>query len=804
MKHRKHMQLRFHQSFGLAFLVLSQILASPSIASPLKVQHGNSLIQKGLQHLDNNQPNKALQLFLEAHSLYKDSNYPQGQNGSLINQSISLKRMGQYYRACSVLTKVVRLNHKICQGQGEVKLSVLDQHDSELDTDQQISALQNLGNNLQHLGQLEASVTILKQASRLAPNHPDITLSLANSYQSQYKDAINQISISTDPATEAEATNKAQTKAQQAIALYEKLRSRPSHGVHAQLNTLQLVLHLGSSEHPEFIQLHQKFQHTIQPFISNLTSTDFSQFHEAEAVNLQLKLSALLNELDKPTEAFDHAKAALVKADALQDLRLRSQAYGTLGKIYLQSEQAEDAFNVFNKALKLAQAKKEDSLAYQWSWQIAQIHKQQGEQTQAIAAYDTSIRHLEKVRNILISASSDLQFNYMESVEPVYHGYLQLLLSTPKPDLKLVLETHQQLQVAELENFLKCGKLVAQSSKQQDSYDAKIHILDLNGQIEVFAQTPQGIFGHQPDSTIIQQELFKLLTLFDGDDVEEISEAHFKRNAQILYRQLIDPLKEHLPLKGDLLFVLDSKFQNLPLSLLHDGQEYLIQKYSVTNSLNTYLQTSQPKSLDSLNVLFAGLSKSSPSLNQPNVPNDLPALPEVEEELREVKAVSGQVNSLINNEFTTDRLKSAINRETPIVHIASHGQFSSDPQKTFLLAYNEPINAQKFHELISQKSEIGEASLELLILSACETAKGDRRSALGITGLAIQAGSKNTLASLWLAESQATTELITAFYQGMKDGRTKAQALQHAQIKLLQSPEYWHPYFWGNFILVGS
>ncbi|ABW32018.1 CHAT domain-containing protein [Acaryochloris marina] len=797
------MKLNPYQVLSLLLLVSSPYQATAVTSSPT-IQQGDSLIQEGLQYLNTNQPQKALKRFQNAESVYEDAQHSNGFNGALINQSIALKRLGQYHRACTVLTEVLTLNREICQRPSNNSLSIPDLDKLGLAPEQQLAALQNLGNNLQLLGQLESSVTVLKRATTLDPSHPDIILSLANSYQSQYKDAINQLSLTADPTSEATAINTAQEKALEAISLYTSLDSIPSHRVHAQLNNLQLIQHLKTVKSSNLSPVYQQSQHLIQPYISNLASTDFSQFHEVDAVNLELKLSGLLNEQGMTREAFHHARSALDRAKLLQDSSLRSQAFGTLGKIYLESEQLGDAKKVFSKALKLAQSSNDDSLAYQWSWQLAQIYQQSGQRTHAIAAYNTTISHLDQVRTMLISASSDLQFSYKNSVEPVYQEYIKLLLSSPTPSYQLVLDTHQQLQVAELENYLKCGKLLAQSSEQLASYSATIHILDLNGQIEIIAQTPEGIYRHQPDSTIVQQELFKLLTLFDGDSVEEISEAHFLRNAQILYSELIAPLSDHLPPTGDLLFVLDSKFQNLPLSLLHDGQGYLIQNYSVTNSLNTYLQTRKPKSLKSLNVLFAGLSQESPSFNSPDVPKGLPALPEVDEELREVKQISQRFTSLVNRDFTADRLKAAIYQETPIIHIASHGQFSSDPQKTFLLAYNEPINAQQFHDLINQKSELGQATLELLILSACETAKGDRRSALGITGLAIQAGSKNTLASLWLAESRATTELITAFYQGLKEGRSKAQALQQAQLKLLASKDYWHPYFWGNFILVGS
>lgn len=806
------MKLIPYKVFSLLLLILSQAQVLPVSSSSFspKTQQGDGLIQKGLQHLDKNQPRKALKLFLEAHSLYTDSNYPQGVNGSLINQSVALRHIGQYYRACTSLTKVLSLDHKICQRQsGEIltQAALKQQFNTRLDPNQRAAALHNLGNNLRLLGQLESSAIALKQASSLnSAEHNNIQLSLGNTYQAQYKAAINQLSLSSDPASEANAINAAQNHAQSAIKLYSGLADIPSHGIHAKLNSLQLILHLGRSKAPGLVHLYQQSQHLIDPFFKTLLSNDFSQFSEGEAINLQLKLSELLNDSVQTTEAFRHARAALIKADALQDFRLRSLAYGTLGKIYLQAEQLEDATQVFTKALELAQARTEDSLAYQWSWQIAQIRQQQGHRTQTISAYKTSIQHLNQVRTTLISANSDLQFSYKQSVEPVYTQYLQLLLSSPTPDLQLVLETHQQLKVAELENFLKCGKLeVAKIDKPQQSDSVtRIHIFKLGDKIEVIAQNPAGLYRHQVDSVAVDKNLNHFLRLLDGQQFKRTPKALIQRYSQAIYQQLLGPIRPSLPQSKTLIFHLDSHFQNLPISLLHDGQNYLIKTFSLQTALNTNLRQIQSNQTVQRNVLFAGLSDAAPSFNRPDVPDNLNPLPEVEDELNGIKEFSDLRSSLLNQKFTTDRLEAALKQDAGIVHIASHGQFSSDPLKTFLLAYNEPINAQKFHNLLNQKSELGESSIELLVLSACQTAKGDRRSALGIAGMAIQAGSRNTLASLWLAESSSTAKLMTLFYQGLDNDWSKAKALQEAQIQLMESQRYSHPYYWGNFILVGS
>lgn len=804
-------------------LVLAQSLPTPATASEDAIKQADTLNQQGLHLLDAGKTDQALRVLKQAKTLYERLNNTTGIYGALINQSLVYEQMGQYHSACSTLTQVLSLDREICRKRTEFSqddLKVLLKKTNKVDPSQRIIALNNLGNILRFLGQLETSEMVLQQAlphSGLLNSEDQYTilLSLANTHQSLYKQAINQYSISSDPSSQADALNKAQDYAQSALDYYQKVAENQSEDqIRAQLNVLQLILHLRESHSSAFVSTHQHSQNLISPYLKNLLATDFSQFPTHESIHLQLKLSHLLAEADLyqiPSSennlslAYEVARAALRQAETYGDRRLISQAYGVFGTLYVQSEQLDDAIQVLTKALKLAQSIQDDHLAYQWSWQLAQIYQQRGQTTRAIATYDTTIKHLDQVRTLLVSANADLQFNFKESVEPVYHNYLQLLLSTPNPDLQLVLTTHNQLQVAELENYLKCGKLTtAQTNDQQASYASTIHIFELNGQVEVIAKTQNGIFRHQPDSSVVQAELSRLLNFLHSDSFEEISEAHFRRNAQTLYGQIIAPLKDHLPPTGDLLFVLDSNYQNLPLSMLHDGQQYLIESYTVTNALNTHLQPLQPQNLEQLNVLFAGLSKDSPSFTKPDVPQNLAPLPEIEDELAGVVEVSNQITYLLNDEFTTDRLQANLQRDIPIIHVASHGQFSSDPELTFLLAYNEPITANEFHDLISQKSELGQASIELLVLSACQTAKGDRKSALGIAGLAVQAGSRNTLASLWLAESEATATLITTFYEGLDNNLPKAKALQQAQIKLLDSEEYWHPYFWGNFILVGS
>ena len=136
--------------------------------------------------------------------------------------------------------------------------------------------------------------------------------------------------------------------------------------------------------------------------------------------------------------------------------------------------------------------------------------------------------------------------------------------------------------------------------------------------------------------------------------------------------------------------------------------------------------------------------------------------------------------------------------------MATHGQFSSRAEDTFLLTWNDRINVKNLDRLL-QNRFTQDTPIELLILSACQTAAGDDRAALGLAGVAIRSGARSTVATLWSIQDDSTAKLISQFYRELKTpGASKAEALRKAQLSLLQSEEYQHPFYWSAFILLGN
>ena len=250
-----------------------------------------------------------------------------------------------------------------------------------------------------------------------------------------------------------------------------------------------------------------------------------------------------------------------------------------------------------------------------------------------------------------------------------------------------------------------------------------------------------------------------------------------------------------------MVFVLDGALRNIPMGVLYDGKNYLVEKYAI--ALTPGLQLLNPRLFANieLNAITAGISKEinieGQGFNQ---------LEFVESELQKINSQIKDSKKLLNEQFTRKNLQRQINRENySVVHLATHGQFSSDPEKTFLLMWDNLLKARELNNLLrtTDTNQNQQQPIELLVLSACETASGDERAALGLAGIAIRAGARSTVATLWNVNDESTSLFMKQFYQELTNPDiTKVQALQNAQKALLKEKS--QPYFWAPYTLVGN
>jgi CHAT domain-containing protein len=232
------------------------------------------------------------------------------------------------------------------------------------------------------------------------------------------------------------------------------------------------------------------------------------------------------------------------------------------------------------------------------------------------------------------------------------------------------------------------------------------------------------------------------------------------------------------------------------MAALYDGTAYLVEQYAI--ALAPGLQLTHPQALAALDVkaLAAGLT----AARQRFIP-----LPHVQAELTQLQAtVDSEI--LLNEQFTAAALeRQANNSEFAVLHLATHGEFSSQADETFILAWDRKILVQELDTVLRDRDLTQPNPLELLVLSACETATGDLRAALGLAGVAVRAGARSTLASLWTIPDESTAILMSEFYQALvTPGMSRAKALQQAQLALLRSPAFQRPRHWAPFVLLGS
>jgi CHAT domain-containing protein len=161
---------------------------------------------------------------------------------------------------------------------------------------------------------------------------------------------------------------------------------------------------------------------------------------------------------------------------------------------------------------------------------------------------------------------------------------------------------------------------------------------------------------------------------------------------------------------------------------------------------------------------------------------------------------------LLDAEFGAEAFAAAVaERPFGIVHIASHGEFTADVSESFLLAWDQKLSMDRLAEIVSTTRFRSEQPLELLALSACETAAGDDRAALGLAGVALRAGARSALASLWAVNDEASAELVSAFYAGLESpGVSRAEALRRAQVQILADPRMRHAFYWSPFLMISN
>ncbi|RCJ42070.1 hypothetical protein A6770_35275 [Nostoc minutum NIES-26] len=734
---------------------------SKSTTQQAKLIFAQALNTQGSLQLAQGQAEQALNTWQQATAAYTEVGYASGRIGSLVNQAQAQQALGLYLQARKTLA--------------QVEQALENQPDQQL----KITGLRSLGNILRLVGDLDDARRVLQQSLAVIQGAGHVSkqdlsatlLSLGN-------------------------TARTQGDTEAALVYYQQAATNASTRItqiQAEINQLNLLIATKQ------LQKAENLRNQLQPKLNNLPPS-------RSTIYAQINFGKSLAKLEKGQgESAKLLASAVQQAKSLGDQQAESYALGYLGGLY-EHQQWSNAQELTQQALQLAQAINAPDIAYQWQWQLGRILKAQGAIKPATAAYEVAFTTLKSLRTDLVAINSDIQFSFRESVEPVYREYVELLLNPgentepSQSNIKQARQVIESLQLAELDNFFRSACLQGQIvpiEQIEQSAAAVIYPIILKDRLEVIVSLPQQPLHHY-STKVAQQEVEEVLEQLRQNLEKPYTTPEGKALSTKVYNWLIRPMEVGLSQSQvkTLVFVLDGYLRNIAIAALYDGKQYLVEKYSIALTPGLELLGPKPLNKSKLKTLVAGLTEARHGYSP---------LPNVSDEL---KAIESEVPSeiLLNQTFTSSALRKQIDSlPFSVVHLATHGQFSSNADETFVLAWDKPVKVNELKDLLRSRNQTKPEPIELLVLSACETAEGDKRAALGLAGVAIQAGARSTLASLWSVDDASGTQLISKFYQELATKKvTKAEALRQAQLSLLKDPDYRHPVHWAPYILLGN
>lgn len=549
-----------------------------------------------------------------------------------------------------------------------------------------------------------------------------------------------------------------------------------------------------------------------------------------------------------PEKALSLLQKSVLTSNNLKDNRLQSYANGALGHFWECRQNSQKALTYTQNAIVAADSKlsAKDSL-YLWEWQAGRILDEQKQKKQAIESYQRAFETLEDIRQDILTAKRDVQFDFRDVVRPLYRtlakSRLELLqagaIANKQRDEELskVVKTIDALKLAELQNYF--GNDCVLSGLNPKQVDELLQDKDnsakfkntvflssiiLDGKTGILLQSADKATKFKWIEDSQQQGTDKIVS----SKKLEIKIAEFRQGlvngrvalnydtttAAQLYDWIIRPFAEDIKAEQvkTLVFIQDGFLRSVPMAALYDSQQqkYLVETYAIATTPSLRLTVTKPNR-SKQKALILGLTEKSTIDGK-----IFPELASVENEISAVKKQLPNHTELINDNFLPENFQQKLQQTTyPIVHIASHAQFGIIPEDTFIVTgKNKKLTISQLENSLQNLKNRSD-SVDLLALTACQTALGDERATLGLAGVALQVGVKSAVASLWNIQDISTSKLVEEFYKNYREGGMSiAQALQKAQIKMINAKKlppsedieinYDNPAHWAPMIVIGN
>jgi len=755
-------------------LALGSGVARVAAADEDTAARADTALAKGAAALEAGRFEEAAEALREAANRYGAAGRGAARAAALVRLSEAEQSLGEYRDAARSLEEALPL----AEGRG--------------DRAQQAAILTALGTVRSAIGQPEAARSALEHAVRLAREIGEPT-----GLAAALNNLGNQRATAGDPRG--------------ALAAYEEsaaLASRAGNAAlaaRARANAARALLAAGDAARAKAIAEVAAEQARALPPSRDLATL---QIHLARTYARLGK--ALAGE--RPAlrlRSYQLLREAQAAATAIGDARAASYALGYLGELYEEDARSAEALALTEQAIFQAQQQEAPELLYLWHWQAGRLLRALRDEERAIASYTEAVRLLESLRHQLALMQESTGASFEASVGAVYFELVDLLLrrATSEQDPAVVQrlltrarDTVELLKKAELRDYFRDECVDALQARtrtagQLSATAAVVYPVLLDDRTELLLSFGSGQlvrYSVPVGRGRMTDEVFRF-----RQHLERRTTNQYRREARQLYDWLIRPFESELRGRGidTLVFVPWGPLGTVPMAVLHDGERFLIETYAVAVVPGVELTDPRPLDRERIQPFLAGLSQSV---------EGFPRLEHVARELEAIRALHGG-RILLDEGFRLDPVRETLADEAfSVVHIATHGQFSAQVDRTFLLAWDGHLTLERLAAYVGL-FRFRDVPLELLTLSACDTAQGDERAALGLSGVALKAGARSALATLWKVNDAAAARLVVEFYAQLRDGElSRAKALQRAQRKALESFPYDHPGYWSPFLMIGS
>jgi len=533
---------------------------------------------------------------------------------------------------------------------------------------------------------------------------------------------------------------------------------------------------------------------------------------------------ALLAEYALKTAKQDLAKLAGISKQAIipsEELgkqlnlgRVQAEILGLMAGHFAREDRLNDADACLRNAIFTAQNEHCPEILYDLYRRRANVLAAAGDVENALRHCELALSTLTPIRSEFFKGYRESDAVFSQKVAPVYSTYMELLFRMAEKDnapakkekrLKKARAVLDLQRIAELENYYQDECLAPRQAPNSPPYflddnAVVVYPVPLREKLAlllVFSDAIQKI-DVAIDASTLRKHAKRMRRLLQEELTRPNRDLRSLYYAKKLYGFLIDPLEKIFDNRriDTVVFCPDGQLRQLPFAALHDGDRYLVEKYAVALI----------PSLSSIQAAPTGNAVSAPliaGLSEPR--HGFPPIQNVAEEINKIqRQMGGKV--LSDERFTRKNLMKAFQTTSyRIVHMATHGYFGRTSDDAYLLAYDAKITLSDLKRFVGVGKYHREAPIELIALSACQTAMGDERSALGLAGVSLRAGAKSAMATLWRVEDRATSELIGRFYAQLKErGGAVATALQQAQKEMLGKKQFRHPAFWAPFVIIGN